>query len=303
MVEEERWGAITQLSTHYGRLLLLILALGVMLPLLFAIIGMRRIMHPVTALTAAARHMAAGELQQEIPLPKERQLAELAEAFNMMSRELRTLYDDLERKVDDRTRELFTLNTLANALSRSLDLEEVLQAALKHAMEALNFPMGAAYRLEKDEQHFGLITHIGLSEGAAQRLRRPPVQLFRWGEALGDVPQHYSLPTLPPQEVIDLLRQEGWHDVIVLPLLAKGAMVGLIHLASPEPYALPEDERSLLAAMGQQIGMAVENARLYEEAEETAIAAERSRLARELHDSVTQTLFSANLIAGVLPSL
>lgn len=303
LVEEERWDVITRLSTHYGRLLLLILALGVMLPLLFAIIGMRRAMRPVTALTAAARHMAAGKLQQEIPLPKERQLAELAEAFNMMSRELRTLYDNLERKVEDRTRELFTLNTLANALSRSLDLEEVLQAALKHAMEALKLPMGAAYRLEKDELHFALIAHAGLSEKAIQRLRRLPLQAFYWGETLGDTPQHYSLPSLPPQETIDLLRQEGWHDVIILPLLAKGALVGLILLASPEPYALPEEERSLLAAMGQQIGMAVENARLYEEAEETAIAAERNRLARELHDSVTQTLFSANLIAGVLPSL
>ncbi len=45
----------------------------------------------------------------------------------------------------------------------------------------------------------------------------------------------------------------------------------------------------------------MENARLYEQAEQTAIAGERSRLARELHDAVTQTLFSASLIADVLP--
>ncbi len=303
LVEEERWGTITRLSTRYGRVLLLILALGVMLPLLFAIIGMRHIMRPVTALTAAARRMAAGEFHQEIPLPQERQLAELAEAFNTMSAELRTLYDDLERKVAGRTRELLTLNTLANALSRSLDLEEVLQAALKHTLGALDLPMGAAYRLERDEQHFALVAHMGLSEGAVQRLRRLPLSALRWEEALESAPRQYSLPFLPPQGAIDLLRQEGWHDVIALPLLAKGALVGLIHLASPEPYTLQEEERSLLIAMGQQIGMAVENARLYEQAEETAIAAERNRLARELHDSVTQTLFSANLIAGVLPSL
>ncbi len=60
---------------------------------------------------------------------------------------------------------------------------------------------------------------------------------------------------------------------------------------------------SLLAAIGQQIGVAVENAHLYQQAEETAAAAERTRLARELHDAVTQTLFSASLIAEVLPDL
>jgi two-component system nitrate/nitrite sensor histidine kinase NarX len=58
-----------------------------------------------------------------------------------------------------------------------------------------------------------------------------------------------------------------------------------------------------LKTIGQQIGVAVENARLYEQAEQTAIAAERGRLARELHDAVTQTLFSANLIADVIPRI
>jgi signal transduction histidine kinase len=49
--------------------------------------------------------------------------------------------------------------------------------------------------------------------------------------------------------------------------------------------------------MGQQVGMAMVNARLYEQAEQTAIASERSRLARELHDSVTQLLYSVTLYA------
>jgi two-component system nitrate/nitrite sensor histidine kinase NarX len=49
--------------------------------------------------------------------------------------------------------------------------------------------------------------------------------------------------------------------------------------------------------------VAVENASLYEQAKQTAITAERGRLARELHDAVTQTLFSANLIADVIPRL
>jgi len=57
----------------------------------------------------------------------------------------------------------------------------------------------------------------------------------------------------------------------------------------------------LLSSIGKQIGVAMENAHLYEQAEQTAITAERGRLARELHDAVTQTLFSASLIADVTP--
>ena len=49
------------------------------------------------------------------------------------------------------------------------------------------------------------------------------------------------------------------------------------------------------------MGIAIENAQLFEKAEAAAIAAERNRLARDLHDAVTQTLFSASMIADVLP--
>lgn len=59
----------------------------------------------------------------------------------------------------------------------------------------------------------------------------------------------------------------------------------------------------MLVSVGSQVGVAVENARLFEQAEQSAVAAERNRLARDLHDAVTQTLFSASLIAEVLPRI
>jgi len=57
------------------------------------------------------------------------------------------------------------------------------------------------------------------------------------------------------------------------------------------------EQLSLIASVGHQVGVAVENARLYEQAEQAAALAERSRLARELHDSVTQSLYSVTMYA------
>jgi signal transduction histidine kinase len=57
------------------------------------------------------------------------------------------------------------------------------------------------------------------------------------------------------------------------------------------------EETSLLKAIGHQIGVAVENAQLYEQAQQLAIIKERSRLARDLHDSVMQSLYGATLYA------
>jgi signal transduction histidine kinase len=56
-------------------------------------------------------------------------------------------------------------------------------------------------------------------------------------------------------------------------------------------------------ALAQRAGLAIQNARLFEQAQQVATAEERQRLARELHDAVTQTLFSASLIAEVVPRL
>ncbi len=85
--------------------------------------------------------------------------------------------------------------------------------------------------------------------------------------------------------------------------MTKGRLVGSLNLSTNQSRTYPPEQIALLKTIGQQIGVAVENARLYEQAEHTAITAERSRLARELHDAVTQTLFSANLIADVIPRI
>jgi len=72
------------------------------------------------------------------------------------------------------------------------------------------------------------------------------------------------------------------------PILAKGNVLGIINVGRQTPRDISPDELTFLAAIGQQTDIAVENARLYEKAEESAANAERSRLARELHDAVTQ---------------
>ena len=59
----------------------------------------------------------------------------------------------------------------------------------------------------------------------------------------------------------------------------------------------------MIQSLAFQVGAAIENARLYQKAQHLAVMEERSRLARELHDAVTQTLFSASLIAEAVPPI
>jgi two-component system nitrate/nitrite sensor histidine kinase NarX len=77
----------------------------------------------------------------------------------------------------------------------------------------------------------------------------------------------------------------------------------VVRLDHSAPHAYTEQHAALVRAIATQAAVAIENARLYARAQEAATLEERQRLARELHDSVTQMLFSASLITEVLPHL
>ena len=70
-----------------------------------------------------------------------------------------------------------------------------------------------------------------------------------------------------------------------------------------EPQEFDEEQIQLAMTYAEQVALAIENSRLREAAENAAVATERNRLARDLHDAVTQTLFSSTMIAEVLPKI
>jgi GAF domain-containing protein/anti-sigma regulatory factor (Ser/Thr protein kinase) len=93
---------------------------------------------------------------------------------------------------------------------------------------------------------------------------------------------------------------ESWLGV---PMLYGEEVLGAIVVGSYQPSAFDAGHQQTLTSIGNQAAVALQNARLYEQAQQLAVMEERQRLARELHDAVTQTLFSASLIAEALPEL
>lgn len=88
---------------------------------------------------------------------------------------------------------------------------------------------------------------------------------------------------------------------LTVPIKVKNEVIGVLDVQSDSVNAFDETDLKVLESLAHQAGAAIENARLYEQSQQTAVIAERSRLARELHDAVTQTLFSASLLAEALP--
>ena len=215
-----------------------------------------------------------------------------------MAAQLRESYTHLEQKVADRTRELAALNAIAAEVSRSLDLEEILNDALDEALEVMGMEKGQAFRLEEETQTLILMTHRGLLEELVRYTARLPLGVGAAGQAArAGQPVVRKVTDYPEGELRDLIEKEGLQVVISIPLMAKGRALGAINLATHTLRSVSPEELSLLKAIGHQIGVAVENARLYEQAQQLAVVQERNRLARDLHDSVTQALYGVTLYA------
>lgn len=302
LVTQESWNGLLASSRGYGRFLLLLLALGILAPIIVVLLGVRRITDPVVQLTDAARRIAEGDYGKQITIRTGDELEELGEQFNRMSAELQQSYARLEERVETRTHELATLNAIAAVASQSLDIEHILGQGLDKVLEVLRMETGAAYSLEGNT--LSVIAHRNRPE---EFLRAANPRALKGSviesAALAGRPLSWPVGEFPEERLKHLLEKEGIAQVICVPLLAKRNLVGAFLMGTKTARVLTAEEMSLLAAIGQQIGVAVDNAHLYRQAEETATVAERTRLARELHDAVTQTLFSTSLIAEVLPEV
>ena len=304
ILNEQSWAEIMQPSQPYRQLLYVLLALGVIVPVLVTAYGVRHITHPIQKLIKASEQVTAGQFKQRIEVKTGDEIETLADQFNLMSAELDDSFSSLEKKVADRTRELAIMNSIISVASHSLDIHEILDEALNKTVEQMGFEAGAAFRLESDATSAILMAQRGFEPAIAVDLVNSSAITIQ-----GNITDHQSKVTafeikdFPDEKLRSQLARSSFQMLIYVPLSTKGRNLGFFILGKHTLIPCSPEEFSLLSSIGQQIGVAMENARLYEQAEYAAIAAERNRLARELHDAVTQTLFSASLIADVIPRI
>jgi PAS domain S-box-containing protein len=101
-----------------------------------------------------------------------------------------------------------------------------------------------------------------------------------------------------PEDAVEVRYNE-----VAVPVRTKSDVLGVLDIRGGAGDGLDESDIFTLQTLADQIAVAIENARLYEAGQRLAVSEERNRLARELHDSVTQELFSMTMMAGALPAL
>lgn len=298
LVTEESWATLTSPSQGYQQFLLALLVLGVLVPALVVAIGVKRITNPITALIGAAQAVAGGDFGQTISASTGDEIEDLASHFNRMSAQLQVSYAHLERMVAQRTKELDTLSAIAAVVSRSLNLDVILNDALDKTLQVMDVDSGGIYLLDEDAGILTMAAHRGFSPQFVTKIDYLNIgegfsgQVVQSGEPL--VVNNVSTD---PRLVRTAAREEGLHSLVSVPLQAKGNVLGVIFTVTRNYHDFTEQDVGLMTAIGQQVGVAIENARFYEQAQQAAALQERQRLARELHDSATQSLYAVTMFA------
>jgi signal transduction histidine kinase/predicted hydrocarbon binding protein len=203
----------------------------------------------------------------------------------------------LEQRVHERTRELQALYDVLSAASASLELESVLERSLDAVLEVMRCEVGAVHLLDEAGQLLKLAAGRGIAPGFASQVSSVPVgrglagAVVRRGEPI--LVRDIASSPLPLHAVPAAADQ----NYLGVPLRSRGRTLGVLSVLGEAGRHFADEEVSLLTHIADEVGIAVENARLYRQAEQLAVMRERQRLARELHDSVTQALYSLTLLA------
>ena len=199
--------------------------------------------------------------------------------------------------------QITTLLEISGKLLSTLEFEHLLDMILEQLSKVLPYDGAVIMTLRHQNLEFqvyrGAEIFKNLHKLEVQIFTLPIIEPFIQGKEsfyIEDILEEKDLFSMlkrtPEIPVADVMKLGSW---LGLPLLIQDQIIGFLILAHSQSHYYSNQDRDLAQAFANQVALALHNAQLYRQAQQAAVMEERNRLARELHDSVVQMLYSMNL--------
>jgi PAS domain S-box-containing protein len=193
----------------------------------------------------------------------------------------------------------------ASRLNAQLDLDAVLAAVCEETARALDVPAAAVLFFDPEQALFYPVATWGLPPSFQSDYTPNSRSVYEQHSQPYSpqivVPNLRALPNLPNGP---LFARHNINAIAIASLNREDNLLGALSAYALNPeHIFSEDDIALLRSLADQAALAIRNAKLYEQSRHFAVLEERQRLARELHDSVTQSLYGMTLYAGATQDL
>ncbi|MDY6844550.1 MAG: GAF domain-containing protein, partial [Thermodesulfobacteriota bacterium] len=176
-----------------------------------------------------------------------------------------------------RNRELSSLNIISTTVSQSLELSKVLIDTLHTVIALMNLKAGWIFLREEEMNTMTLTAHVGLSPEFAQEEKEKPLDDCVCLQVVKQKRPLVAVNILKcPRLSKTVIKKEGLKCHASVPLVSKDSVVGVMNVASEHFRSFSSEDLDLLTSIGHQVGVAIENAKLFEETR---------RKSRELEES------------------
>jgi len=275
----------------------LMMALAVVAAVLSLYVGYLFVIHPLQRLRVAFQRVESGDFAIRVPSEAPDEFGQLAAGFNHMAKTLQALYHGLEQKVLDKTRDLESkrarlaaLYEVSTFLVEVHTLEELAQGFAQKVRQLSGADAVAVRWSDEASQRYLMLGSDCLPEELVREERCLEAGLCACGQpqAIAHTP---VIPILPTHDhPLGACAKAGYSSLVSVPIRLQQRILGEVDLFYRGEATLGDEDRALYDALAGHLANAVENLRTEALVREAAVSEERTMLARELHDSIAQSL-------------